>query len=71
MGLLVFAESERAIFRAVPFREPEILRLLVLFQVNRPDDVDDALPVGRQIRLIDIANRGEIFRLEKSPGIGA
>ena len=67
MRLLGFAESERAIFAAVAFRQPEVLWLLVLFQVNRPNNVDDALPIRGQIRFIDITNRGEIFRLKKSP----
>ena len=66
MRLLGFAESERAIFRPVPFRKPDILRLLVLFQVNRPDYVNDALPVGRELRLVDLAHRSEVLRFQET-----
>ena len=67
MGLALFAESECAIFRAIPFRQPDVMRLFVFLQVDRPDNVGDAFAVGGKSGFIDIFERGEIFRFEWTP----
>ena len=67
MRLLGCTKSKGAIFGAVPFYEPEIFRLLVVREVDRAEDINDALSIGRKMRVIDVPNGGEIFRLER-PG---
>ena len=66
MRLLVVAKSKGPIFRAVPFREPEIARLFVFRQINCPDHVGHAFAVGRKSRLIDITDGSEILRFQQA-----
>ena len=71
MFLALVAEGERAVLRAVPLREPEIRRALVLLHVCDLDDVGDQVAVRRNVWFIHLAQLREIFRLQNASWIGS
>ena len=58
------SESQGAIFRAIPFREPEIAGPLILLQVGDLNDIGDGVAIGGNVRLIDFAQGGPVFRFQ-------
>jgi hypothetical protein len=62
MLLAFVAKSERAILRSVPLRQPKVAGPLVLLHVRDLHDVDDEIAIRRNVRLIDLAERREVFR---------
>ena len=62
MRLVIVSICEWAIFRAIPFRQPEVAGHLVFLHVRRFQDIDDEIPVRRKLWLVHIAQPGVIFR---------